>query len=76
MIGGHSAYIKGLAKRRGVSKYIRPDAETITIEKLVEPTRPVTANPFDQMGSKDRFLWQQESKLYDWYNIYEPGRAP
>jgi hypothetical protein len=70
-----SAYIKGLAKRRGVWKYIDPDDETITIEEPVEPTIPVPAKPFIHMNSDDRWAWQQECKLYEWsYKIYERER--
>jgi hypothetical protein len=70
-----SSYIKGLAKRKGVWKYIDPDDETITIEEPVDPTIPIPAKPFNQMNADDRWAWQQESKLYDWsYRIYERDR--
>jgi hypothetical protein len=70
-----SAYIRGLAKRKGVWKYIDPDDGTITLEEPVEPRIPIPAKPFDQMDSNDRWAWQQESKLYDWsYRIYERDR--
>ncbi|PKX90760.1 uncharacterized protein P174DRAFT_335824, partial [Aspergillus novofumigatus IBT 16806] len=67
-----SAYIKGLAGRKGVWNYIDPDDETITIEELVEPTIPIPAKAFNEKDANDRWAWQQESKLYDWsYRIYE-----
>ncbi|GIJ99471.1 hypothetical protein Aspvir_001603 [Aspergillus viridinutans] len=57
-------YIKGLALRRKVWKYIYPEDETITNEEPVEPTRPVPTKAFKDMNEGEQFAWEMESEGY------------